>query len=198
MEDLTPPHPTPLLRTPSQQQLNILGPNPTPDAHISSSFVSVTSQPPQSPFNIPIISQADCFRLGQISSLIQTSPNPPTPPIFAPPPAMKRRGRPPKPKTQKIKAVPSDSTEQAEPSLSTDPTLHCWFTARQDGKSDMDIAASWCSVYENFQDWQTKPKHLAGERLAIYLVTKDHPKREARECQKKVSLAILLSTEIVK
>lgn len=110
---------------------------------------------------------------------------------------MKRRGHPPKPKIPRLPLSKVDIEDTAGVSLQAtqdpDPKHNCWFTPREDGKSDMDIAADWCSVYANFHEWRTKPKNLVGEKLAIFLVSQDHPNREARECQKKVCHPVLCS-----
>lgn len=192
MADLTPASPLPP-QTP-QPQPNVTIPSSTPNTINTSS----------------LLSPADCFRLGQITSMLQSSPIPLSQPSFPPAPVMKKkRGRPPKPKptvtkesasaSQLSSLPPPNDLDQADITLSpstqattstqpTESTKLCWFTPREDGKCNMDIAASWCSVFANFNDWRTNPKTLVGEKLALYLVSKNHPKREGRECQKKVRL----------
>lgn len=45
----------------------------------------------------------------------------------------------------------------------------------------MDVASEWFSIYENFHGWCTKPMNLVSEKLAVFLVSQDHPKQESRE-----------------
>lgn len=195
MADPTPHSPLPP-HTPRHQSQNSL-PSSTPNNIHPSSFIS----------------PADCFRLGQISLLIQSSPNQGNIPLFPPGPVIKkRRGRPSKaistpvtnstaePDADTSSSVPADNANPGASSQSYQPvdsTTNCWFTPREDGKFDMDVAANWFSVFANFTEWRTIPKTLVGDKLAAYLVSKNHPKRERRECQKKVCILFVYPGQLL-
>lgn len=116
---------------------------------------------------------------------------------------MKRRGRPPKVRpipvhtpsegSKSASTSPADDTNPAAlSSQSADLVGQCWFIQREDERLHMDIVAMWCGDFENFSSWRTKPKQLAGEKVALFLISHGHPKREGRECEKNVGNMIMM------
>lgn len=172
-------------------------PTPTLNNFLQAPLYSVGLQAPaaQGSFTVPMISPADWYRLNTLTPLIHTmplqpSPQPPNPEPSALPPAPKRRDRPRKVRPIKTAANTLPSTSPATPDveiLSEATTQLCWFMPHEDGKSDMDLVAGWCSNFENFTEWRTRPKQPAGEKVSSFIVSQGHPKREPRECEKKVS-----------
>lgn len=160
------------------------------------------SLPPPTPgsqpaFTVPTFSPGDWYRLNQFTPLIQTMPYHPSAPPLQPDTTVlpaKRRGRPRKPRPSLPAANHSTSTSidspaidpNKEPAHSLDLAGKCWFVPHEDGISDMDLVAKWCSHFENFTEWRTRPKHHAGEKVSSSIVAHGHPKRESRECEKKV------------
>lgn len=152
----------------------------------------------QGSFTIPTISPADCYWLNPFTPVIHTmpfqplpQPPPPNPDASAGQPPAKRRGRPCKVRHIDSSATTIPSTSPATPIVENVPegtAQLCWFMPQEDGKSDMDLVAGWCSNFNNFTEWQTRPKHLAGDKLSSFIVSHSHPKREPRDCEKKVSL----------
>ncbi|KAH9809479.1 hypothetical protein DFH28DRAFT_933777 [Melampsora americana] len=103
---------------------------------------------------------------------------------MAPPESTKKRGRPRKdsaaPPSQKkglkksksisssqpasasqieIESIiksPDDTQETDKMDMDPNKSKKCWFTPDSDGKSDMDLVAKWCSVFENYNAWRTQ------------------------------------------
>lgn len=195
MDTPTTPHtPLPQPSQPTSQTIN----TPTPNSFLPSSLYSVGSHTPasQATFTVPTISPADWYRLNQFTPLFHTMPFQPTPPPAQPDLTVqqpKRRGRPRKirpsepPAHTTSTATPNYELGSDEPAPLHDIAGKCWFVPHDDGRSDMDLVALWCSDFDNFTEWRTRPKHHAGEKLSAFIVRQGHPKREGRECEKKVS-----------
>lgn len=78
------------------------------------------------------------------------------------------------------------------PTQSTDLIGHCWSTPHEDGESDMDWVAMWCSNFKNSNKWRTRPKQQSGEKVSLFILDQGHPKREGRAREKNVSHNVLL------
>lgn len=188
---------TPHTPLPQQTQLTSqTTPSPTLNNYLQTPLYSVGSQTQasQASFTVPSISPAEWYRLNPFTPLIHTMPIQPSrqPPNTGPspqPPPPKRRGRP-----RKVRPIDAAANESPSDSLvatdvgpeSEGPAQLCWFMPHDDGKSNMDLVAGWCGNFENFTGWRTRPKILAGEKVSAFIVAHGHPRREPRECEKKV------------
>lgn len=116
---------------------------------------------------------------------------------------MKRRGQPPKVQPRAVETAAnstvSSSASTAEDTPSAELYLQsatlvgqCWFLRRNDGTSDMYQVALWCSDFDHSSEWRTKPKHIAGEKVSLFLISMGHSKQEGRECEKKLGPTYLL------
>ncbi|KAH9807452.1 hypothetical protein DFH28DRAFT_1006179 [Melampsora americana] len=133
---------------------------------------------------------------------------------MAPPESTKKRGRPRKesaaPPSQKKGPKKSKSNSSSQPVLASqneidsiikspddtqetdkmdsDPndSKKCWFTPDSDGKSDMDLVAKWCSVFENYNAWHTQKQVVVRERLAAFIEEMGHAPTSGQECEKKI------------
>lgn len=145
---------------------------------------------------VPTLSPEDWYRHNQFAHFFQTNTYQPTAPhpLPIPEPAvqpMKRRGRPPKVRPNPFhtpsegsistSTLPADDANPAPLSFqSADFIGQCWFIQCEEGRSDMDIVMMWCSDFDNFRSWQTKPKQQAGEKISLFLISHGHPKREGQ------------------
>lgn len=196
-DNMNHPH-TPLpqpIQPPSQKTSS-----PTSNHFLPTTVLSIGSHTPgaQGSSTVPTLSPAEWYRLNQFYPFIQTMPFQRMIPMMNQDPPVipsKRRGRPRKVRLNEkpSESSTSKSASTAEHDLISDgPTQtndfigQCWFTPHEDGRSDMDLVALWCSNFDNFAEWRNRPKHHAGEKLAIFIVDKGHPKRKGRECEKKV------------
>ncbi|KAH9811846.1 hypothetical protein DFH28DRAFT_1130546 [Melampsora americana] len=171
---------------------------------------------PLSSTSFPPLSTADWVRLAQInpvtSGLIPHATY--QEPLMAPPdPPKKTRGRPKKqpapPRSNSVrlsKPLPDhqasnkktiEITNESQNEIGKDEneekditsSKKCWYTPQsEDGKSDMDVVAEWCSIHENFDSWRTQRQVVVRERVAAFLASRNHPNRSGRECEKKVKL----------
>lgn len=163
------------------------------------SFIQVGSNAPvcHTPFPFPTLSPAEWYRINSFTPFIQAPVYPESAPMPTPESVVrpnKRRGRPPKvrpipvltPATASSLATTSNEVELSSSHM-VEVVGQCWFTKREDGRSDMDMVALWCSEFDNFTTWRTKPKQIGGEQVSSFLISHGHPKREGRECEKRAS-----------